>query len=199
MAYPAEKIDLTIEDYFAEEEKSLEKHEYFAGEIFMMAGGTPDHGAISVNIIGELRSRLRGKPCRVFNSDVRLSAVENEFYSYPDAFIVCGELQYHEGQRDTLTNADIIIEVLSPSTQQYDRSTKFELYRAIPGFREYVLVDSERIYIEHFIRQEDGSWIMRVHEDVDDNLILATVECTIPLSEIYLDVPVEAHKTIMRR
>ncbi len=198
MALPAKKL-ITPEEYLEQESLSEEKHEYFDGEIFMMSGGTISHNTIAVNLVRETSLNLKKKPCRVFNSDMRLNVAENGLFTYPDAYIVCGEPQFYEDRDDTLTNAVVIFEVLSPSTHQYDRTGKFELYRAMPTFKEYVLIDSERIYIEHYILQPDGSWTMMVYDKLEDEIKLKAVDCAIPLSEMYLDVKFDAKKVKIKR
>ncbi len=140
----ARKQIFTPAEYLALEQVATDKNEFYQGEIFAMSGGTPDHSVIAVNLTAELRQALAAKPCRVFNSDMRLSIPRSNLFTYPDVMVVCGKIQYAENRKDTITNPLVIGEVLSDSTREYDRDKKFNFYRQIPGLQEYVLIESER-------------------------------------------------------
>lgn len=175
--------NITREQYFALEETAGVKHEYFQGEIFAMAGGTYSHAAISVNIVSALKVRLRGKTCQPTNSDMRIETLSG-LITYPDAAVFCGKPQLTDNQC-ALLNPIVIVEVLSPTTRRYDQSDKFLLYRAIPSFLDYVLVDSEKIHIQHFRKTENNEWILHDYFDLQETLPLGSIQETLPLTEIY--------------
>ncbi len=185
MALPAEKLYITPQEYLDAEENSLEKHEYFDGEIFLRSGGSANHSLIAGNTIREFGNAVKKKPCRVFTSDIRIHVMENGLYTYPDVTVVCGRPEYLIGRNDTITNPLIIVEVLSPSTKDYDRGGKFELYRGLSSLKEYILMDSERVYIEHFHKTEDGSWILHVYQDRAATFGLFAVDAALAIAEIY--------------
>src|SRR5689334_1331190 len=158
---------VTVEQYLAGEETSLDRHEYLAGEVFDMAGASPRHGQIAVNILVELGSQLRNSNCRVRNVDTRLATAPAGLCSYADVVVSC---KPEKLDHDTLLNPAVIIEVLSPSTGDYDRGAKFERYRQIPSFREYLVVAQDRVYVEHHVRTrgpEESVWTMREYTSSD--------------------------------
>ena len=178
---------LTPEQYLDRESAAEFKSEYFAGEMFAMAGGSPRHNRIALNLAAELRSALRGKGCRPFNSDLRVKIDATGLYTYPDVAVVCGEPEIESSQRcETLLNPTLIVEVLSDSTETYDRTTKFRHYQKIETFREYVLVSQHEARVERFVRQDDGGWSYFIHEGLE--VAFAAVPATLTLAEIYLDV-----------
>ena len=141
----------SIQEYLQMEKDSLEKHEYYKGEIFAMAGAGARHNVLYSNIFGNLFSALKGRNCRPYGSDMRIHIPENSLFTYPDISIICGDIISSEEDEDTATQPTVIIEILSPSTKNYDRGEKFMLYRAIPALKEYILVDAESIHVEHFV------------------------------------------------
>lgn len=151
----------TPEEYLAAERRASQKHEYFGGEIFAMAGCTEKHDTIAANVTIALGNALRGGPCRPHTSDMRIHIPATGLYTYSDGLIVCGA-QFTDDTRDTLVNPAVIVEVLSDSTEGYDRGKKFDNYRSIPSLKDYVLVSQHEVLIEHFTRQEDGTWNLRV-------------------------------------
>lgn len=177
------KSKFTEEEYLRFEESSLEKHEYYKGEIFAMAGASENHNIIFVNLLSKLSALLKGKPCRPFGSDFRVHIPENTLYTYPDISIICGKFPTPSGEPDKRPTA--IIEILSESTNRYDRSEKFRLYRDIPTLKEYILVDSESIMIEAFRINEKGNWELEVYSSTQTILALPSLELSIPLFEIY--------------
>jgi Uma2 family endonuclease len=181
-----DKIKYTPEEYLAREEKAEYKSEYYDGEIRMRAGGTRDHSTIAVNIVTELNITLKQKPCAVLNSDMRLLISPRGNYTYPDAMVICGKTLFQQGRHDVVTNPVVIVEVLSPSTREYDRIEKFKLYKQIESLREYVLVDSERIAVFSLRRYgETGKWEIQVLNSLDEILYLESIQVEIPLAEIY--------------
>ena len=182
----AEKL-LSPQDYLQWERTAEFRSEYHRGIITMMAGASRNHNRVTANLGIEIGSRLKGKSCQHFSQDFRLWIPDEEFYTYPDLTIVCGKLELLDDEFDTMLNPTTIIEVLSKSTAQYDRSEKFEYYRTIPSFREYVLVDSQRVKIEVWRKLESPNVWALVQETsrLSDSLQLSTVETSIPLIDIY--------------
>lgn len=179
------KRAFTMEDYLEMETASLQKHEYYKGEIFAMAGARMDHNTITVNLTSVLKQKLRGSSCRVFNSEQRIHVQENSLFTYPDLSIVCGQPITLNDDKINLINPAVIIEVLSPSTKSYDRGDKFELYKGLDSFREYILVDSKSVLLEHFVKNEGGDWAVRKYERLEDSLHMQTNGVTLSLEEIY--------------
>lgn len=180
------------EEYLTLEETAEYRSEYYRGEIFAMAGGSANHNRIAGNIYLGLRETLEGKPCEAFITDMRLHVKKNSLYTYPDVMVVCGRIEYVKGRTDTLTNPVVIIEVLSESTQAYDRGAKFELYRAIESLQDYVLVDQARVHVEYFHKLEDGRWLLAEFNELDAVLRLEAVEVELPLSRVYQRVEWES-------
>jgi Uma2 family endonuclease len=177
----------SIQEYLQMENETLEKHEYYKGEIFAMSGAGNRHNIISINIIMALGKSLKGKGCRPYGSDMRINIPENTLFTYPDISIFCGEVKTLKEDQNTATLPIIIIEILSPSTRNYDRGEKFMLYRAIPSLKEYILVDSEAIHAEHFAINKEGLWQLKEHNLVTDEIFIETLDVTLPLGEIYED------------
>lgn len=176
---------ITPDEYLEMERAALQKSEYYAGEVFLMAGATPNHNRIAANIGAELNIALRGHTCEAFNSDQRLYIKKNGLYTYPDVMAVCGPIEFDNRDKDSLTNPALIVEVLSPSTANYDRGGKFELYRDIPSFGEYVLVHQDKVLIEHHRRDEQRRWLLTEYKDVEANLLFESIGISIPLQRIY--------------
>lgn len=189
MAEPLAKPRVSALDYLAFERQSAERHELIDGEIVDMSGGTREHSVIAINLAGELRSALKRSPCQVFNTDlrVRVRAQGTEFYTYPDLSVACEAPQFEDEQGDTLLNPTALFEVLSDSTEGYDRGEKFARYRTIPSLQEYVLVAQKKVQVEHFHRQDDVGWLLRVLGP-GDHLALPSLGCEIAVDEIYLKV-----------
>jgi phenylacetic acid degradation protein len=175
----------TKEDYWLLEAGSNQKHEYYKGEIFLMSGARAGHNTIMVNLIGEIRSRLKDKPCQVFPSEMRVCVDANSLITYPDISIVCGEPVFLTDTEMELTNPAVIIEILSRSTKDYDRNEKFRLYQDLPSLREYVLVDSLSISVEHFSMDATGGWIVRKQDRPEEVLEIGTAGVSLPLADIY--------------
>jgi Uma2 family endonuclease len=179
------KKRFTPAEYLAMEAVADYKSQYYNGEIFAMAGGTPDHSLIAVNVAGVLHQRLATTPCRVFNSDMRLNVERSGLYTYPDVMVICGKIALVKGRNDTVTNPTLIVEVLSESTRDYDRGAKFNFYKQIPTLREYLVVESERPHVECYRRTSDDKWLIEITEDLDAAVQLEAVACEIGLREIY--------------
>ena len=172
-------------EYLAMEEVAEYKSEYYAGEIFAMAGGTEDHSLIAVNLVAELRQALRSRPCRVFNSDMRLYIGANGLYTYPDAMVICGPSQLASGRKDTVMNPVLIVETLSESTRDYDLGPKFEFYKQIPGLKEYVVVESERAFVRCFRRASQSDWTAEDYNGLHAGAELLSISCRLMLGQVY--------------
>lgn len=178
---------MTEEEYLAFERASEERHEYIDGEIFAMCGASRQHGAISLGIGSELRFALRGRQCQVLNGEVRIYIPRSRRYVYPDATVVCGRAEFKDKEFDNLLNPRVIVEVLSPSTEDYDRDDKFTHYKTIPSLAHYVLASQDEKLVEVFTRQEDGSWTS-VQCRAGDKITLPAIECEIEVDQVYAGV-----------
>ena len=178
----------TLAEYLAREETAVYKSEFYRGQIFAMSGGSPEHNTVGGNVFAALRGRLRGSPCRPFNSDQRIRIPANGLTTYPDVAVVCGELQRDPLAPRAINNPSVIFEVLSDSTESYDRGKKFELYRQLESLREYLLVAQDEAHVERYVRQADDSWLLTVFKGLDAAVELTTLGCTLPLAEVYEDV-----------
>jgi Uma2 family endonuclease len=183
-----QKARFTAAEYLSMERNSSEKHEFAFGEIYAMSGASARHVEIVGNNAGELRNQLRQRPCRVYSTDLRLCVDANHRYTYPDVVVVCGQPQFLDDQLDTLLNPDLIVEVLSESTRNYDRGDKFQQYRGIPSFREYVLVDQAKVHVERHTKRPDGTWSLWETDSLDDAVRLGSIAVTLPVTEIYLKI-----------
>jgi Uma2 family endonuclease len=198
MAAPNTVPRLTEAEYLALERAAPFKSEFFGGEMFAMAGGSPMHSLIAANLIRELGTKLKGRPCRPFTSDLRLKVEATGLCTYPDVSVVCGPLQFAAGTDDTVVNPTLLIEVLSDATEAYDRGEKFQHCRQMPSLKEYVLASQRLPRIEHFLRRPNEEWALRMAEGKDATLTLPTLEITIELSEVFAGVdfapvPIRAH------
>lgn len=176
------------EEYLALERSSEIKHEYYNGEIFAMSGATEEHVLIVTNLVGELHSQVKTGPCRVYSNDIRVQVSPTGLYTYPDVIVLCDKPRFSDSQKDTLLNPALIIEVLSESTKDYDRGGKFEQYRTIDSFVEYLLVAQDRPHAEHYTRQPDGSWLLHETNSLEDTIQLKSVPCSLRMADIYLRI-----------
>jgi Uma2 family endonuclease len=176
---------MTADEYLAFEETSSVKHEYFAGRIIALAGGNEAHSIISSNINAQLHSQLRQRPCTVYNSDMKVRAEQPRKYMYPDISVACGQPKYENTKRRVLLNPVIIIEVLSASTERFDRGIKFQWYRSIESVEEYVLVSQNAKYIDHYKRQSDNLWSLSSLGEGDELLQLTSIDCVLRIEDIY--------------
>lgn len=175
-------------DYLDFERNSQERHEYYKGEIFLMSGASYEHNVIEDNLRGILHSFLKNTHYRSFGSNLRIHIPVNSLYTYPDIMIICGEPKFHDQQFDTVLNPVVLIEILSPSTANYDRGAKFDLYREIESLKEYILIDSTTHHCVHYNRNMDNTWTLSETKNVNESLSIVSVELKIPLSEIYSGV-----------
>ncbi len=185
----------TIDEYLELDRASQERWQFLDGEVWMMAGENIRHGDISVNLIAEFRTQLKNKDCRVLAKDTKTksggfsskrTSQTKGMFSYPDLVVVCGEPKYNDKQKDIVLNPTVVIEVLSKSTELFDRNTKFMRYRMFnPTLTDYILVSQDKPQVEHFIRQEDDSWKLYIYIGLDETLKVESIECEIKMSEIY--------------
>ncbi|MBK1732934.1 Uma2 family endonuclease [Thiococcus pfennigii] len=176
----------SFEDYLTVEREACdERHEYLAGQVFAMTGASYSHNLIVMNLAAELRQRLKTGPCAVLANDMRLRIEAADACVYPDVVVLCDAPTFHDGRRDVLTRATWVAEVLSPSTEGYDRGGKFALYRRLPSLRQYVLVAQDRLAVDVFTRQADGRWILDAHTDPHADVPFESLGCTLRLGEIY--------------
>jgi Uma2 family endonuclease len=175
----------TIEEYLEMEETSQERHEYYQGGIFAMSGPKVSHGIISGNTFLALGNKLKGKFCRPFNGEQRIHIEKNTLFTYPDIFDFCGEIETRNNDDWNILNPSIIVEILSPSTRDYDHGQKFKLYRDIPSLKEYILIDSESINVEIFFLNDKGYWELREYKLIEDSFILNSIQVKLELKEIY--------------
>lgn len=182
------KSFITPEQYLEIERAAGHKSEYFNGEMFAMAGAPENHGLIQMNVCGLLWQQIRGKPCRGYTSEMRVRVSPTGLYTYPDATVVCGEPAFLDQRRDTLINPTLVVEVLSPSTEAYDRGRKFEHYQTIESLRYYLLISSERVRTDLFMIAE-GRW--SAASRLEDTIELEAVGCQLKLADIYEKVEFE--------
>ena len=176
---------VTPEEYLHREKNAEFRSEYFRGEIFAMAGASANHNLIVLNAGASLREQLKKKPCRVYPSDLKLRVEATGLYTYPDLSVVCGEPQLESNGGDVLLNPVVLVEVLSDSTEAYDRGKKFEHYRTIPSLKHYVLVAQDRHSIDCFSRTPNGSWLLTSCQSLNENVELEAIDCQLAAAEVY--------------
>jgi len=185
------KARLTVEEYLALERQAPCKSEYFDGEMFAMAGASRRHNLIALNISAELRTQLQQRPCEVYTSDMRVKISRTGLYTYPDVVVVCDEPLFEDADVDTLLNPIVLVEVLLPSTADYDRGGKFEHYRTLPSLQAYLLVAQERCHVVHYTRQQDNTWLLAETDDLQDRIHIPSIRCDLLLSEVYAKVQLD--------
>jgi Uma2 family endonuclease len=187
----ASQRKFTVAEYLAREEQSEIKHEFYQGEIFAMAGGSLRHARLAATLIRLLGNKLQGKPCQPLGSDMRVSVAKLDFYAYPDTSVLCGEPQFDPSDRNTITNPTIIVEVLSPSTERYDRTIKFAFFRKMASLKQYVLVSQEEARIEAFHKDSEGGWQFTDAVGLEATIQFPPIQCELALSEIYQGVELD--------
>ena len=175
----------SIEEYLEIEEAAIEKHEYYQGEIFDMAGAKHEHNLVLKNLYFALGNKLKGKPCQPFSSDTRIHIEKNSLFTYPDISVICGDPVYRNNDDLNLLNPTVIIEVLSPSTKSYDQGEKFALYRDIPTLKEYIIADPDKIKIAAYHINSGGHWELREYKSMEEVLQLKSIKTTVKLNVIY--------------
>ncbi|MDA1014962.1 MAG: Uma2 family endonuclease [Planctomycetota bacterium] len=182
------KSNYTVQEFAAMEELADGKNEFYRGEVFAMSGGSPNHNTISLNIAIALRQKLRGSGCRPFHSDQRIRIPTNSLGTYPDVSVVCGPLETDAEDSLAITNPVAIFEVLSESTEGYDRGKKFDLYRDLESLTEYVLVSQYAALVERYRKSDDGSWVLSVFKGLDAVVELSSAPADLTLRNVYEDV-----------
>jgi Uma2 family endonuclease len=183
---------VTPREYLARERASEQKHEYLRGAVFAMASASPKHNLVSGNLIGALGERLRARRCAVMPSDQHVYIEATGLGTYPDVTVLCDQAKNHPDFPQSLVNPSILVEVLSPSTEAYDRGAKFDHYAKIASLKEYVLVATDRIAVDHYLREGDGTWRLTTSRGMDASMRLPSVDATIPLAEIYENIDLVA-------
>jgi Uma2 family endonuclease len=182
------KVILTPAEYLAVERRAAFKSEFLNGEMFAMAGASLPHTRIKDNLARALNNQFESGPCVAMTSDLRVKVSATGLYTYPDVVVYCGSPEMEDGRRDTLLNPRVIIEVLSESTESYDRGEKFRQYQRLASFQEYVVVSQDEPVCERFVRQRDDTWVLTTITGLDRELVLGTVSARAPLAEIYAGV-----------
>ncbi len=179
------KAHPTPQEYLALERKANFKSEYLDGEIFAMSGASRKHNVICLNVGASLNIQLTERPCEVYVSDMRVKVNQTGLYTYPDVVAVCDAPIFEDEQLDTLLNPTLIVEVLSKSTRNFDRGEKFEHYRTVDSFEEYLLIAQDKYYVEHYVRQADRSWMLTEARQLSDTVHLPSINCDLTLAVIY--------------
>lgn len=183
----------SFEDWLAGERAALdERSEYVDGQVFAMTGASAEHNVIVTNIVRELGTQMKGRPCWVYANDMKVRIQSANVGRYPDLIAVCGRPELLDGRRDVLLNPTLIVEVLSDSTEAYDRGEKFALYRGIPSLQEYLLVAHHRVQAELFTRGADGRWTLSEFSGPEAVVPLGSIDCTLSLAEVYDKVELPA-------
>lgn len=187
MALPKEKIYYSPEDYLRMERVAESKHEYINGYVYAMAGESPNHGRIKMDAATVLNIRLRSKSCETFTSDMKVRTPGLNIFGYPDVLVVCGKLVFHDQFKDVILNPKAIIEVLSPSTEIYDRGEKFASYRQLESLTDYILIAQDKVRVEHFVRH-GKFWLLAEETDLTQSIYIESIDCRLSLQEIYARV-----------
>ncbi len=182
------KTRITQQEYLYIERKATNRSEYFAGEMFAMAGASRQHNRIVTNVVVGLDNQLKDRPCNVYSSDMRVKVSNTELYTYPDVVVTCGEEKFVDEHKDNLLNPLLIVEVLSDSTEAYDRSKKFEHYRQIDSFFEYLLIAQNLCRVEQYFRQDNTQWLYTETRKLEDIVKLYSIDCELTLKKIYAKV-----------
>ena len=179
----------SFEEYLALERASEIRHDFLAGELFAMVGAGRRHNLIVTNLVAALRPQLRGTGCEIYANDMRVRVAEADFAAYPDVVVACSGPRFHDRESDTLLDPTLIVEVLSPSTADYDRGTKFASFRRLPSLRDYLLVSQTAVQVEHFTRHDDETWRLAETSDPDAVLELPSIGCRLALRAVYEELP----------
>lgn len=186
---------LTEDEYLVFERASQTKHEYYDGVIYAMTGGKEPHNLIAGNAHASLHAQLRRKPCRVYQSDMRVKIVQTGLNTYPDVLVICGQPQFTDAVHDAVINPIVIIEVLSASTERYDRGMKFQNYQTIATLQDYILISQDQHRVEHFSRQENNRWLLQLALGIDAQINIQSIDCILTLADVYEKVELEPDTT----
>lgn len=182
---PQPQARISAEEYLAADRAAAEKSEFLNGEVFAMAGVSRPHNLIALNVAAEIRSQLKNRSCEVYPSDMRVRISETGLYAYPDVTVVCGKAEFADDQQDMLLNPVVIVEVLSETTEAYDRGEKFAHYRLLPSLKEYVLIAQDRVAVERYVRHGEGEWLLSDARSLNDEIELASIACRLKVAEVY--------------
>lgn len=198
---PQRKSYLTPAEYLATERQSETKSDYWDGEVYALAGTSRNHNLIVTNTTIILGTQVKGRPCEVYVGDMRVKMIAHAVYTYPDVVVVCGRPEFEDRERDTLLNPTVLIEVLSPSTEAYDRGAKFEAYRSLPSLSDYLLVAQDRAAVEHYTRQADDRWLLAAYTGLDAVVRIESIGCELRLADLYdkVEFPPTAESVGLRR
>lgn len=183
---------LSPQDYLAWEREQETRHEFLDGEIFAMTGASRKHNLVCVNIVASLHAQLRGTPCEVYGNDMRVKVSETGMYTYPDIVAACTEPAFEDAELDTLLNPLLIVEILSDSTERYDRGAKFLHYRTLASLQDYLLVAQDVRRVEHYVRQDGNRWLLSEYLDPEAAIPLASIDCTLLVGDVYERVSLQS-------
>ena len=179
---------LTRDEYLEMEGQPEFKSEFYGGQIFAMTGGSPKHSQICVNVIRRVAEAIDHRDCRCFESNMKLEIVQAQAFVYPDVMVVCGDIELVRSTTDAIINPVLIVEVLSPSTESFDRGKKFEYYRMVPSLREYVLISQKTPIVESYYKQDESHWTYTVTKGLDQSIPIQTLDRELALGDLYLKV-----------
>ena len=185
MGQAQEKQYLTSGEYFQIDEDSDGKYEYFHGEIFAMGGAAFTHNLIASNVFIATGNALKGRPCFILSSDMKIQTEEDLHYVYPDISVICGDIEFAKGREDIITNPVVIFEILSKSTKDYDMGTKFTGYRNLASFKDYILIDQYTCHVMHYHKNENKQWVLEEFKNLENSLRIRSIDIELELSVIY--------------
>ena len=188
---PQEQLKYTVEDYFAlddEGEMEGKRYEFHDGEIFLISDASVTHSRILSKVHGGLYSLLKEKPCEAVISSLKVNVQTSSFYCYPDITVVCGDFESLENHEDIITNPTVIIEILSPSTMDYDRGEKFRLYRQLPSLKEYICISSLQVSVEKYTRKSEFQWLLEDYYSIQDAIVFESLDVTLSIADVYENI-----------
>jgi Uma2 family endonuclease len=189
---------ISPQEYLRRERLAEYKSEYLNGEIFAMTGASRQHNRITINISSSLNLQLKGRPCETYAVDMRVKVRASGLYTYPDVAVACGEPQFEDSEFDTLLNPTLLVEVLSPSTERYDRIAKTSYYRTIDSLAEHLLVAQDEIRLEQYVKRPNGQWLLSEYRDLDGVVELTSIGCELKLSDVYDRITFEPNRRVRR-
>ena len=195
MATPSQTTYTSPEEYLALEREAEYRSEYFNGEMFAMSGTSRAHSFIAGNVLTSLNNQFMERPCEAHVTDLRVKVSATGAYTYPDVVALCGEAELEDDHFDTLLNPNLIVEVLSPSTEAYDRGGKFEQYRTIESLTDFLLIAQDRVHVEHYVRQTDEEWLLRAYNQPENKIHIASLGCDLALRGVYRRVEFKTEAT----
>ncbi len=176
---------MTEAQYLAIERAAQTKSDFYAGEMYAMAGAKRNHSLVVTNVVAALHRQLQKRPCELYSNDMRVRVSPAGLFTYPDAVVVCGRIEFLDDKDDTLLNPSLIVEVLSESTVSYDRGFKSQCYRRLPSLREYLLIEQDSVLVERYVRTSKGKWMLEEASELGQTLALEAIDCELPLAAVY--------------